>query len=279
MKIGVLSWNLYHGRDFPPDPALFTRRSRLRRAPERNDTHMQLNRDLLGEFAGVLSRARWDVALLQECPPRWARGLAAACDAQMHVVLTSRNWVRPIQSAVARRNPDLIASWEGGSNAILLRGELRGTLAARRRLMLRRRPERRTMGFVRTDTGLCVANLHASTRRLLAIEEVRDAAEMAVRWADDLPLVFGGDFNLRPDQNPLFDELAERFGLRGATAPDAIDHVLARGLEPLQPPARWAPEAREVAIDGLALRLSDHAPVEARFASQSHSRELTASPG
>jgi endonuclease/exonuclease/phosphatase family metal-dependent hydrolase len=240
---------------------------------------MQLNRDLLGEFAGVLSRARWDVALLQECPPRWARGLAAACDAQMHVVLTSRNWVRPIQSAVARRNPDLIASWEGGSNAILLRGELRGTLAARRRLMLRRRPERRTMGFVRTDTGLCVANLHASTRRLLAIEEVRDAAEMAVRWADDLPLVFGGDFNLRPDQNPLFDELAERFGLRGATAPDAIDHVLARGLEPLQPPARWAPEAREVAIDGLALRLSDHAPVEARFASQSHSRELTASPG
>ena len=25
----VLSWNLYHGRDFPPDPALFTLRSRL----------------------------------------------------------------------------------------------------------------------------------------------------------------------------------------------------------------------------------------------------------
>ena len=50
----VLSWNLYHGRDFPPDPALFTWRSRLLKMTERNATHVQVNRPLLGEFASVL---------------------------------------------------------------------------------------------------------------------------------------------------------------------------------------------------------------------------------
>jgi endonuclease/exonuclease/phosphatase family metal-dependent hydrolase len=265
VEIGTLSWNLFHGRDFPPDPALFTWRSRLLRATERNATHVQVNRDLLREFADVLAAASWDAALLQECPPRWVRALARACGAEVDHCLTARNWLPPLQAAIARRNPDLLASWEGGSNAILIRGELQGAPVERRHLVLRRRPERRAMGFVRSGAGVCMANLHASTIRALAVEEVRAAAEAASEWSADAPLIFGGDFNLRPDENEVFAELAERFDLRGVTAPDAIDHTFARGLETVQRPRRWPAEAREVAVNGHAIRLSDHAPIEARF--------------
>ena len=75
MKFTAIAWNLFHGRDFPPDPALFTWRSRLLRATERNSTHLQVNRDLEREFAAVLAGAAWDAALLQECPPSFAAPL------------------------------------------------------------------------------------------------------------------------------------------------------------------------------------------------------------
>jgi len=277
VEIGVLSWNLYHGRDFPPDPALFTPRSRWLRLAERNRTHVQVNRNLLGEFATVLCGARWDAALLQECPPRWVRSLAPACGARAALCLTSRNWLPPLQTALARANPDLLASWEGGSNTVLVRGSLAGALR-RHRLMLRRRPERRTMGFVRTATGLCIANLHASTVRALATEELRVAARAAVDWSDGAPLILGGDFNLRPSENEVFEELAERFDLRGTGEPNAIDHILARGLEVKGRPRPWAAEQREVPTDGHAIRLSDHAPIEARFSLQTRARLTTASP-
>ncbi len=260
-RLRVLTWNLFHGRDFPPDPALRTLRSRLTGRPERNRTHLQLNRELLDGFASLLAAADWDLALLQECPPRWAAPLAAACGASLHRVLTARNWLLPLTSALAARNPDLIASWEGGSNLTLVRGE---PILERRSLVLRRLPERRTMSYTRL-AGVCVANLHASGRPALAEAEVRLAAERAVAWSGTAPLVLGGDFNLRPARTGLFDELADRHGLRRATAPEAIDHVLARGLEIVAEPAAWPPEAREVEVDGLAVRLSDHPPVAARF--------------
>jgi endonuclease/exonuclease/phosphatase family metal-dependent hydrolase len=275
VEIGVLTWNLYHGRDFPPDPALFTPRSRWLRRAERNRTHVQVNRNLLGEFATVLCGADWDAALLQECPPRWVRSLARACGARAAPCPTSRNWLPPLQAALARANPDLLASWEGGSNTILVRGSLAGALQ-RHRLMLRRRPERRTMGFVRTVSGICIANLHASTIRALATEELRAAARAAVDWSEGGPLILGGDFNLRPGENDVFGELAERFDLRGAGERDAIDHVLARGLEVVRGPRRWAAEGREVRIDGRAIRLSDHAPIEARFSLQTRAQLTTA---
>ena len=123
------------------------------------------------------------------------------------------------------------------------------------------------MAFTRTESDVCIANLHASERRALAAEDVLRAAEAASEWAGDAPLLFGGDLNLRPGEDPeAFERLRERFGLAGPTEPDAIDHLLVRGLEPLEPPRRWPPERREIAEDGLRLRLSDHAPVEARFA-------------
>jgi endonuclease/exonuclease/phosphatase family metal-dependent hydrolase len=266
----VLSWNLYHGRDFPPDKALFTLRSRLLRATERNATHVQVNRVLLDEFGRLLDGFEWDVALLQEAPPRWFGELERRTRSTGARVLTSRNLVPPLQGLLADLNPDLIASWEGGSNQILARRPAR--ILEERRLTLTRRPERRRMHWARLERPgqgtVCVANLHASAGRpRQASAEVAAAAELATQWSGGDPLVFGGDLNLRPVSEPeVFDLLRNRFGLRRPTAPDAIDHVLARGLEISASPGRLAPEERELSgPDGLRLRLSDHRPVAVGF--------------
>ncbi len=286
MEFTAVSWNLFHGRDFPPDPALFTWRSRLLRVTERNTSHVQVNRELGGEFAAMLAAAEWDVALLQECPPRFAAPLAQACEAEAHRVLTSRNSFGTLRGLAARLNPDLLASAEGGSNLTLIRNPFRcascahrwhrahrnGGVVERRGMEIHAgRPERRAMAFTRIAVGegahLCVANLHATNDApALAGGDVLRAAEAACAWARDSPLLFGGDLNLRPGDDPgVFDQLRERFGLAGATGPHAIDHLLARGLERVEPPVLWPPERRELHRDGLALRLSDHAPVQARF--------------
>jgi endonuclease/exonuclease/phosphatase family metal-dependent hydrolase len=266
VRLTAISWNLFHGRDFPPDPRLRTWRSRLLRISERNATHIQVNRDLEAEFAAMLAGWDWDVALLQECPPRFAEPLAHAAAAEGHRVLTSRNSLAPLRRLGAALNPDLIASGEGGSNLTLVRvaGPL-GPIAERREMAIHEdRPERRAMAFTRTGSGICVANLHATNDIPdLAAEDVRRAAAAAIEWAAGAPLLFGGDLNLRPGESPaIFAELEERFGLTGATAPDAIDHILVSGLAQVEPAARWPGERRELPCDGLALRLSDHAPVE-----------------
>jgi endonuclease/exonuclease/phosphatase family metal-dependent hydrolase len=269
MELTALSWNLFHGRDFPPDPALRTWRSRLLRTEERNATHVQVNRDLTAEFAALLSRAEWDVAMLQECPPRFAEPLARACGAEWHRTLTSRNGLGALRGLLARQNPDLMASGEGGSNLILVRvpGKLGGIAERRETAIHEGEPERRAMGFVRTASGVCVANLHATNDwPKLAAVDVAKAARAALEWAGGAPLVFGGDLNLRPGKNPrVFERLRDEFGLAPPTAPDAIDHILCRGLEVVEPPTQWTPERRELPLEGRALRLSDHAPVQARF--------------
>ena len=246
---------------------------------ESNATHAQVNRSLLAEFAGVLARTDWTVALLQEAPPRWLRRLCEGAGAGGASALTSRNFGAAARDLAARWNPDLIASAEGGSNQMLFRGPWR--LREVRRMTLARRPERRRMLWCRLEapaTGrasapaiLAVANLHASNLPLgAAAAEVRLGAERAVSWAAGAPLIFGGDLNVRPAENPdLFDDLRDRFGLVGPTAPHAIDHLLARDLDVLAPPSPWPAEWREVPDSwgeaGLAVRLSDHAPVAAAF--------------
>jgi endonuclease/exonuclease/phosphatase (EEP) superfamily protein YafD len=201
-------------------------------------------------------------------------------------VLTSRNSLGALRTLIARSNPDLLASAEGGSNLTLVRSPFRcalsphdgekahrnGGIVERRQMEIHTgRPERRAMALTRIAVGddahLCVANLHATNDiPPLAIEDVLRAAEAATSWAGDSPLLFGGDLNLRPGDDPsVFEELRERFGLAGPTDPRAIDHLLARGLSTVEPPTAWPPEGRELQRDGLALRLSDHAPVQARF--------------
>jgi endonuclease/exonuclease/phosphatase family metal-dependent hydrolase len=266
VSVRVLSWNLYHGRDFPPDPVLGTWRSRLLRTAERNDSHAQVNRPLLDEFCAWIAARDWDVALLQEAPPHWLGPLAERAGAAGAMALTSRNQLAPLRRRLARWNPDLLASNEGGSNQLLVRGRVHEV----RRLTLARLPERRRMLWARVESGgltLCVANLHASAGRPAAAErEVLHAAERAVDWAGDAPLVFGGDFNLRPARAPsAFERLRDLLGTP-PTGPQAIDHVLARGLEQAEPPRALAPEERELrGPDGLRIRLSDHAPVVASF--------------
>jgi endonuclease/exonuclease/phosphatase family metal-dependent hydrolase len=275
VQIRALTWNVYHGRDFPPDPALRTKRSRLLRITERNDTHLQVNRTLFSAFAEVIASAVWDVALLQECPPRWARRLAERCDADIHRVLTSRNSFSPLRQLGAMLNPDLIGSNEGGSNLTLLRRKW-GEIVERRELVLQPGPdpEPRTMAFSRLrptgepEAEVCVSNLHASAGPELRSYSERDvllAAERSLEWAGGAPLILGGDLNLRPAETDIYPELAERFELQGTTAPDLLDHLLWRGLRPVGPPRAWRPEEREVSKRGLAIRLSDHAPVEAVF--------------
>jgi endonuclease/exonuclease/phosphatase family metal-dependent hydrolase len=270
MELTVLCWNLFHGRDFPPDPELRSWRSRLLRLDESNETHVQVNRDLTPEFATLLSSAAWDLAMLQECPPRFAAPLARASGAEYHRVFTSRNELGFWRAALARQNPDLLASAEGGSNTTLVRvpGKLGGIAEMRELEIHAGEPERRAMAFTRTASGVCVANLHATNDvPKLAVADVLLAAEAASGWARDAPLIFGGDLNLRPAEDPeLFARLAAEFGLASpTTGPKAIDHVLVRGLDVVAAPAQWPPERRELRLDGKALRLSDHAPVEAHF--------------
>lgn len=275
MEVRALSWNLFHGRDHPPERELLTWRSRLLGRTERGTSHAQVNTDLAAQFEQVLAGAGWDVALLQECPPRWAERLATACGAAPHLVPTSRNIpvAGRLQGLLADRNPDLIASWEGGSNLTLVR--VAGPITERRHLRLATRPERRVMAFSRLAAGICVANLHASAQRDSAEREVLVAARVAREWAGSTPLLFGGDLNLRPALSaPVFERLENEFGLRAPTGERVIDHLLVAGLGIAEPTAQWAPERREVpdptaaasAAGVLPIRLSDHAPVAARFA-------------
>lgn len=263
MQLRVLSWNLFHGRDFPPDPALRTWRSKVFRIDERNATHLQVNRGLLPEFAAVLAGADWDLALLQECPPRWATPLARATGAEAHLVLTSRNSLGAIRAALAAANPDLIASNEGGSNLTLVRPAA-GPVAVRAQLELRREPERRAAVVTRLAAGAVVANLHTSTADALAESELLHAARESMALAEGDAVILGGDFNVRPDRSPVFAALVD-LGFSSPGDGRAIDHVLARGLKVVDPPAPWPPSAREVSEDGLAIRLSDHSPVTATF--------------
>src|SRR4051794_11798764 len=113
----ALTWNLFHGRSVPDAP-----------------------RSLLPEFTDKISGWDWDVALLQEVPPWWPPHLARAAGAVQRTARTSRNVVLPLQERLAEWRPDLIKSWGGGSNAILVRGD---AILEHRTRRLRLDPERR----------------------------------------------------------------------------------------------------------------------------------------
>ena len=211
----------------------------------------------------MLAAVDWDVALLQEAPPRWHQRLCEATGASGAIVRTSRNQLAPLRAALADRRPDLMASAEGGSNQILVRPPWR--IATRRRLTLAWLPERRRMLWLRLEREgadpLCVANLHATAHRpARAAGEVDRAARAAIVWSEGRPLVLGGDFNVRPAEAPwLFERLARGYRFAGSTRPRAIDHLVARGLE-LGDEARPLPR-----VSRAGLTLSDHEPLLARF--------------
>jgi endonuclease/exonuclease/phosphatase family metal-dependent hydrolase len=266
----LLTWNVFHGRDAPPNRALDTWRSRLSRRSEHDATHVQVNRPLRRELARLLAGWEWDVALLQEAPPRWLADLERATGAVGARVLTSRNSLAPLRAAVAEWSPDLIRSHEGGSNMLLARPPARIVAVDSTRLAAR--PERRMLLMARLELPggrrLVVANGHLSVPATgLGTGEALRAAELAVELAAGDPVVLGGDLNLRPAQHGgAFDALRQRYGLAPPTAPRSIDHLLGRAVDVVDPPAALPPAEREIeGPGGLAIRLSDHAPVTAAF--------------
>jgi endonuclease/exonuclease/phosphatase family metal-dependent hydrolase len=263
-----MTWNVFHGRDWPPEPKLQVRahKGNFRRGPRLGDRYEQTNWDLFEHFATLISGIDWDVALFQEFPPAWKRRMAAACGAEAHRAFSGRNWLQPLTSLIGRWRPDLLGAWEGGSDTTLVRPGA-GPIAERHRVVLTRRPETRVMALTRMESGLCVANLHVSTKPASAELELLDAAERATDFAGSKPLIFGGDFNVRPRASGVFDQLEQRYGLAPRTATDRLSHLLARGLEVIEHPAALPPEARDVAdpATGKLIRLADHNPVVGRF--------------
>jgi endonuclease/exonuclease/phosphatase family metal-dependent hydrolase len=213
--VRVLTWNLYHGRTRPPS-----------------------GRSMLREFAAALAGWTWDVALLQEVPPWWPPRLAAVAGAVERTVLTSRNWLPPVQREICSRNPDVLKSNGGGANAILLRG-----LPAdeHRSLRLRWLPERRWAHGVRLPDGSWVVNIHAQSRPPAFAQADCERAIAAARgWSAGAPLVFGGDVNLK---RPEFPGLVHVAGSH-------VDHIFTDG--------RRAAGRAQVIDRGT---LSDHPPV------------------
>jgi hypothetical protein len=263
-----MTWNVFHGRDWPPEPELQVRahKGNFRRGPRLGDRYEQTNWDLFEQFATLIGGIDWDVALFQEFPPSWKRRMAEACGAEAHRAFSGRNWLQPLTSLIGRWRPDLLGAWEGGSNTTLVRPGV-GPIAERRRIVLTRRPETRVMALTRLESGLCVANLHVSTKPASAERELLDAAERAIDYAGSDQLIFGGDFNVRPRASGVFDQLEQRFGLAPRTAPDRLSHLLARGLQVVEHPAALPPEARDVTdpATGKLIRLADHNPVIGTF--------------
>ena len=203
----VLTWNLFHGRSVPDTP-----------------------RELLADFAAALAGWEWDVALLQEVPPWWPPALGRACGASARTALTSRNWLLALSRPAARRRPDLVKSWGGGANAILVRGD---RVAEHRLRTLRAWPERRVVHGVRLERGWWVCNVHAQA-------DIAKAVSWAFPPTQHAPSILGGDMNTHRPVAPGFVHAAGH----------DVDHVLVRGLE--------------VAAPGRTLDrgdLSDHAPL------------------
>jgi endonuclease/exonuclease/phosphatase family metal-dependent hydrolase len=201
MALRLLTWNLFHGRSVP-------------------DTA----RSLQPEFAARLAGYEWDVALLQEVPPWWPVPLGRAAGASVRMAITSRTWLMPIRRAIAERRPDLIKSWGGGSNAILVRGR---AIAEHRSRTLRVWPERRVAHGVRLSDGTWVTNLHAQVHLdANAKADLELAAATTLAWAGGAPVVLGGDCNLQgTPELPGFEHLAGNW----------VDHVFGRGLRAAGP--------------------------------------------
>lgn len=164
-------------------------------------------------------------------PPWWPPYLAAAAGAQHRTVLTSRNFGLAIRRAISSRNPDFLKSSGGGSNSILVRGEIRGHRARR----LCWWPERRWAHGVLLDDGW-VVNVHTST---LATGNARRDTLRALGGWEPL-LLFGGDVNMRG--KPELPGLTRVGG-------NHVDHLYTTGR----------PALRVEVLDRG--KLSDHPPV------------------
>lgn len=237
MGLLVRTWNVYHGRTFPPS----------------RPTHLE-------RMVRLVTLDAPDLVALQEVP-LWALGRLSLWSG-----MTTR-WavtVPALLGPLARRVVDLDpvrfrSTISGQANAILVnpRLEIVGeeTLVLNPEVsswawLFRGRQRRMCQRLEVAGAGrrLVVANLHATNHPRFAEAEALRAAEFV---EDAEACILCGDFNLA------------RFGVPGFSDPiDGIDQVLVRGVTFEREPAAWPRERRRIG-EGV---LSDHAPVEAVIA-------------
>jgi endonuclease/exonuclease/phosphatase family metal-dependent hydrolase len=218
----IRSWNLYHGRSYPPG-----------------------RRGYVEAAVRLAVSGRPDVVCLQELPLWAAPRLGSWTRMKAFAVRTKR---APLGARAGRRITSahyaaFRSAFTGQANAILVRPDHTAeNLGSRTLSHAGEHP--RVCEAVRVDDRLVVANIHASPHA------ARTQAEAALEWLDGLvregePLVLAGDFNAS-------------LNLPGFSAPHGgIDDVLVRGLASTSLEV-WPEERRRQ--NGVVL--SDHAPVE-----------------
>jgi endonuclease/exonuclease/phosphatase family metal-dependent hydrolase len=226
LELLIRTWNLFHGRSYPP-----TRRLYLEQAVR------------LAVADGP------DLVALQEVP-LWALGrLAPWSGMRVMGARAKAALLGPLAERLHRLDARIVRSaLTGQANALLVGPRLE--VEAVRVVVLtedegRERRVCQLADLRAPGTTFTAANLHAS----VAHDDAR--AELALveeRVAGTSRTVVCGDFNV------------PGLGLPGFSSPlPGIDQVLVRGLALLRPAERWAEERRR---QGNVI-LSDHAPVDA----------------
>jgi endonuclease/exonuclease/phosphatase family metal-dependent hydrolase len=253
----VRTWNVFHGNASPPG----------RRA------HLE-------EMVRLASDDKPDVLCLQELPVWALRRLGDWSGMQAFGAVAARPRLRSAElgRTVTQRHHGLFRSVvTGQANAILLRPGLRALssdsivlnplrvrrlvareLALDRLARLRWANDRRVCHAVRTE-AVTVATLHISNVRDARIRdaELLRAATFADTFAAPTDvLVLAGDFNVRPWESEVLEQLAGPEW--GFSAPiGGIDQILVRGARSGEPKS-WPEERRR--LNGRLL--SDHSPLE-----------------
>ncbi len=218
----IRSWNVYHGRSYPPG-----RRGHVEAAVR------------------LAATGAPDVVCLQELPLWSAPRLAGWTGMQAFAARTRRAplGARAGRTITSVHYAALRSAFTGQANAIVVgAGHTAENLGSR--LLTDPREHPRVCQAVRVDDRLVVANIHASPHAALT------QVERALDWLDGLvregePLVLAGDFNAS-------------LTLPGFSAPHGgIDDVLVRRTEASRFEV-WPEERRRQ--NGVVL--SDHAPVE-----------------
>ena len=243
MPLLVRSWNVFHGRTYPPG-----RRAYLQEAIE------------------LATEDKPEVVCLQELPLWSVRRLEAWSGMVTFSARTRHRLGRIGRLPTDVHHGFLRSALTGQANAILVAKHLsvfdhhRKVLSGR---VLEWPHERRVSHGVRirTDEGhvVVVVNLHLShtAARRPAEAELQTTVTFAEELArSDEPIVLAGDFNLTAASEGLRELAAGGYSPPGP----GIDHVLVRGA-PSSPLSVWPVDRR--IVDGQVL--SDHPPVELRM--------------
>ncbi len=255
----VRTWNIAHGRDVPPDSG-----------------HTHVRRKLLREMARVMIEDAPDLVLLQEVPV-WAgpllgketgMGVTLAPAYGAHIPFAHVPLPLAVGAAVGRALPDIVRTQvEGQANALLYAADLLLVSARRSQLnpRTRLRGEPRIAQLARLRhrrVGLefAVANVHADSGDNR--EQLERAGYVLEQFARGAPMLLGGDLNAAP-RSPGVRGLLARGWLEESGEVE-LDHLMVRGLGLEWGATRWAPERRDLPVNGSApVRLSDHDPVDA----------------